>query len=1381
MRLLFVIFCLWAWQFLYSQSSANFERFSTLNGLPQNSVFSITQDSQGFIWLATYDGISRFDGTRFISYQPDPGNLRGISSNITNTLKADSNHQIWVGTTGSGFSVFDTRLLVFENFQADQSGQAALSNNNITCIEPDGRCVWIGTNHGLNLYDPEVSEIISFTSAQGLAGNYIYSLFSEPKGNLWVSTEGGVQLLAHEDGSLVEKLRLTNDPAHGVVKQVFGDSMNRVWLLSNHMIRGYEVQDSYQVREVAHINGELLDTPVPSLLQFNVMTNRGSDEFWVGTDLGLMRFELKKEAPVMTGFFENNINDVTSLPGNQIISLFTDQEGILWIGTRFSGLAKYDPYKQHITRYLHSFESVNTLHSNDVRAIGEDQDGNIWVGFRSEGVDFINRLTGDIRHFDADSETTALKNNSVRAIYPDRRNTLWVGYYSGFARIKKSNESQIHFNQAKDQYGKVIQIQGTPYVFFEDKRDDFWIGTSLGLFKYDRENGTCEWKLFKGADILPNVGNFIRSIAEDDKGNMWLATDGNGVYQYHPGTGAFKMYQHFLGDSATLAHNKVYCIVEDSNKKIWCGTHNGLSLFNAESESFISFTQEDGLSNNIVYGILPDKRGNLWLTTANGISKFNPQTHTFKTYLAGFEFSDDAYSKSPEGRIYAGGLNGFFAFHPDSLSENRHVPPVRFTGLRLYNQPVEIGKAINGRVLLPMALSHLEELVIHHDDTFFSIEFAVLSYASPEQNRYQFMLEGLHNDWIQADPGNPMATFSKLLPGNYVLRVKGANADGVWGETSIKIKVLPAIYQTDAFRWGIVVFITVLVFLFYRLRLRSLTRQKMVLEQTVTAKTHELRKQNHLLLQQKEEIKLQNEKVVEMARLLREADERKLQFFTNISHEIKTPLTLIKGPVEQLVEANGLNALIKSKLSVVQKYTKKLEVLVSQLLDFRKIDSGYMMLNCQPGNLKDLVSEVALFYRPFIENKRIQFSLEEGTDDLQGCYDEAVVEKVISNLLSNAVKYTPEGGMVQLSVEVNYQDLNRFAVIKVTDSGLGIPDKYRTRIFERFYRINDPDIKNPAEGTGIGLALSRDLARLHGGDLVLAESGSQGSTFLFTLPLKDSSHEQHDELTVNWPEDISQVIENYDDVQKGRFSVLIIEDNDDLRSFMASGLEDFQLYLARDGEEGLKLAFEKIPDLIVSDIMMPGLNGFQVCNQLKTHAATNHIPIILLTALDSSEHQQLGIEMGADDYILKPFNIKVLVGKIRNILIARQKFREQILGELSGAEGSFELTGDPFLADTMEILQKNLSDSSFGVEELGASMNMSRSTFYRKIKALTGITPVEFVRRIRISESCRLLKQVSGLTINELAFRVGFEDVNYFRECFKKQMGMTPREFQNQS
>lgn len=1101
MRLVLAVFFSIVLSTMAAQSPVTFERYSTLQGLPQNSIFSIAQDASGFIWLATYNGLSRFDGLEFLSYQPDHGNPGGISSNITVTLVADARHHLWIGTTGSGLAEFDTRTLLFENYQSVNGKTDLLSGNDVNAILPLQQGIWVGTTVGLSVLNPESLRFTNFSSKDGLRGNNVLSLLDNGGGEVWVSTSNGVQLVSLAEGGLTEKAVLLPAQTGGEVLSLFRDTEERLWTVSAREVACFEYRENTLVKTRSFSDASA-SPAIPAGTLFNVICERAPGEFWVGTQNGLVRLLEKNQNLMVDGYFVNQVYDDKSLPGNHIISLLADSEGVLWIGTGFNGLAKYDPYKQPVIRYMQTPGSQNTLHSNDIRSVSEDAQGHIWAGSRNQGLDYINPQTGKIRHYFADPEQEgSLPDNGVRVLYLDKQDRLWVGYSRGFAQIDINSGNEVVFQPALDEKGQILSFPETIYTLFEDSKDRFWVGTTGGLVLYDRDTGEAEWIRNWDAHLPSGRQDFIRSICEDDQGHLWLATDGEGVYRFNPETRAMKSHRQAFGDSTTLSHNKVYVAFKDKDDHIWLGTHSGLNSYNPETDRFYHFTQDDGLSNNIVYGIMQDQRGFLWLSTANGLSRFDPSSGTFKIYLSGFEFSDDAFSMNEEGKIYVGGLNGFFAFHPDSLRENRFVPPVRFTRLRLNNRMVEPGEVINDRVILPVSLPHLDELVLQHDENFFSVEFAALSYASPLQNRYYFRLDGLHTQWIEASHAERVAVFTSLPPGRYVLRVRGSNADGIWGAASLPIYIRPAFYQTGWFKALIVLIFTGIIFLLSRLRLRSLTRQKIRLQQTVDEKTDALQRQNRLLAEQRDEIERQSHQVIEMTRMVHEADERKLRFFTGISHEIRTPLTLILGPLEQIIEKKQFPASLGPSLERIHRNAQGLLKLVSQLLDFRKIDSGMMPLEPSRGDISKFIHEQVELYAELFHEKDLRVKVDTNIQKSDCYFDHDLVGKVFSNMLTNAIKYSPEDGPISISLSRGDKQAKSFVQLRVTDSGSGIPAAEQSRIFERFYRSREAR-KGQGKGAGIGLAFSRELARLHGGISCLSILVKKAVLLCFAFPYR---------------------------------------------------------------------------------------------------------------------------------------------------------------------------------------------------------------------------------------------------------------------------------------
>ena len=1365
---------------IQGQNANRFERFSTLNGLGNNSIFDINADVNGFIWFATYDGLSRYDGYEFVNFKPDQSNPQFAGSNIINVLEPDSLGHIWFGTQGTGLSVFDPSTGYYKNYQTQGAEGQRISGNDVLAICHANNRVWIGTRTGLNILNTETDSVQSYSLTDYGVSDVVTSLVQGEGGYIWVGTNHGVLLVKLENN------RLKIHPANSVrqltsndrITHIYKDESHDYWIVSPRTISCLHFDSESGLTEVfsLKVNDVREQTAVrPEFVSIIQVTDK---RYWVATTDGLLSLDIGNKNAYSLKWSQHELFNAESLSGDQVISLCKDREGLIWIGTRFNGVNKYDPFKQPFKRFMKRTGEPSTMHSNDVRTLLQDRKGNIWIGYRNEGLDCYNPESGRYLHFERDSGyKKCLPSNIIRGMFEDKNGQLWLGTSAGLTRIVPT--------KAGYQF-ETIQLQtkqppGTVYEFFEDSKGLFWLGTTSGLVLYDRAKNAAKLFLFDNGQ-QDNSRRFIRCIEEDKQGDIWLATDGKGIVRFNPETGDFSDYRSEHNQAGSLSNDKVYCLLFDSADRLWVGTHSGLNLWDEKTEAFSVFTELDGLTNNVVYSILEDKEGFLWISSANGLSRFSPSNKTFKNYLHGFEFSDDAWWQNKQGHILFGGLNGFFKFHPQELIDNQVSPNVFLHAFSLQNNVIELNEEVNGRILLEVPLMNAKQIDLHHDENFFSIELRAISLSRPEQVHYQYQLEGFNTQWIDLDARIRTASFTNVPFGNYAFKYRAANADGVSKEESVlQIVIHPALYQTTWFKIAMGLLLILLIYTGYRIRLRNLTLQKVRLEQEVEEKTRVLRSknkaienQNAILEAQKKEIEEQGNQVMEMTRKIHETDERKIRFFTSISHEIRTPLTLIVSPVEQILQSLSSQDSRFQSMQMVHRNAQRLLRLVNQLLDFRKMDTGHMPVRALKADLANFVTDMFRSFESLAHKKKIAYELHIIPESYEICFDADVVEKICTNLISNALKYTPDGGEVNVELERKSDNTIQFSV---QDNGPGIPIDQQESIFKRFWR-DQIQQSNQSIGTGIGLALAKELAILHGGDITVHTNKKAGSCFRLILPVIDTI-EGDPLLDAHFIEQMnsvvgepSQPIENY--------SVLIIEDNADLRSYIKESIDTNDVIEAENGDEGIRLALEKLPDIIISDVLMPGKNGYEVCRLLKQNDQTNHIPILLLTALGAEENQQIGINCGADDYIVKPFNHRLLAGKIRNIMAARKHFRILLQNELSNSESGNDLNWKqalpPFVTKLVALVEKHMTDRSFGVEELGKLLGMSRSTLYRKMKAVTDKSAVEFIREVRIRKSLELLRNDPQIQVNELAFQVGFEDVDYFRQCFKKQFGKTPRE-----
>jgi len=1364
---------------LSGQNTKRFERFSTLDGLGNNYISNIKTDPKGFLWLATYDGLSRYDGYDFVNFKPEHGNKFYTGSNIINVMWPDTTGNIWFGTTGTGLSAIDPESGNFKNYSASNKGAQQLFGNNVMAITGTNNQIWIGTAKGLNILDLKSDCIKTFSLSGFGISNHITALHAFKDGYVWVGSEQGLQLLKYENEQLISYpyfnaiYQVSNKP----VSHIYKDNKHNYWIVHPGKVQAFSVNSENKIVSSLSLSSNRIRKQTRSRLRFNTFIQEDDKHYWIGTTNGIVSFYFDSTGNPQITLSQHELFNPESLSGNTITSLHKDREGVIWIGTRYSGLNKFDPYKQPFTKYIKRLGETGSMRSNDVRTILEDNANNIWLGYRNEGLDKLHANNKRVDHFTNDqSNNSKIASNIIRGMFQDSMGQIWLGSAAGISRLEHKGSSH-QFKTVTPVFSEGKVRINTVYEFFEDSKNRFWAGSTSGLILYDRNTNAA--KLYSN-DLRAEVGNrnFIRCIAEDDNGMLWLATDGGGLDHFNPETGQFTNYRSDLNNSLSISNNKIYAVLFDSQKRLWVGTHSGLNCLEPGNQGFRLFTESEGLANNVVYSVNEDHDGYIWVSTANGLSRISPNTRHINNYLQGFEFSDDAWWQNKKGELFYGGLNGFYKFNPAGIQNNNVAPKVYIAGFNLQSKQVKTGQIINERVILNKPITQTDSIELEHHENFFTFDLLAISLSKPKQIHYQYQLEGFNNEWVDAAYQERKAVFTNVPHGHYTFKLKAANADGVWSDVKkISITIHPAYYQTIWFQISLSVLLVLLLLIGYRLRLRSLTLQKNKLKFEVEAKTKDLREQkdaieqqNNLLERQKHEIEEQRDKLVEMTRQIHEADERKIRFFTSISHEIRTPLTLISAPIEKLLSTIDANDKSLSDLHLVQRNTQRLLNLVNQLLDFRKIDTGHMRVQTRKADLSACISTIFDNCKPLADKKQIELSLHQSAHSFELCFDADAVEKVVLNLLSNALKYTPEKGHVKLSlVQLNDNNL----CISVCDTGPGIEESQRQAIFKRFYR-NEQDAHGTA-GTGIGLALAKELAILQGGDINIKNNAKGGSCFEFILPriMESSQTDIKEPQQIHFdmePPVKPKSIDNY--------SVLIIEDNDDLRDFIKSSLHAKEVYEAANGQKGIEMAFDKMPDIIISDVLMPGKNGYEVCRILKQDERTNHIPVILLTALGAEENQQIGIDSGADDYIVKPFNHRILAGKINNIMLARQQFKASFDQKLSNnnIEPNWKLNLPPFLNQVINTIEQHADDASFGVEELGKTLGMSRSTLYRKLKSLSNKSAVEFVRDVRMRLALVLLQNDPHITVAELAMKVGFEDTDYFRQCFKKQFGKTPRE-----
>jgi signal transduction histidine kinase/ligand-binding sensor domain-containing protein/DNA-binding response OmpR family regulator len=1329
-----------------------FQHLSIANGLSNNTVRSIIQDSRGFMWFGTSSGLNKFDGYNFTIYKSDPNEPNDVSCLEVLSICEDTSGDIWVGTKSCGLYLYKREKDKVEYFALGPDSIGNFSDFSIRSILEDSRGkIWVGSANGL----------YSFHRTKGVVGHYlhqsndstslsnsmIYSIHEDQKNRLWVGTNNGLNLFDQKSGRF-RRYFYDAQGVFGPILTIYEDEHSTLWLsvYSGGLIRFNPSDGSYQ----RYLYSKSNKNTIRSNNVFDLKGD-GQGHLYIGTENGgLNVLDLNSGE---FDYYASKIEEKTSLTSNSIYSIYYSRDHILWLGTFNGGMNYASPQYLGFRYYQTAKDGLNNPH---ILSITESKDGNLWIGTDGGGLNYFDRKTGKFAYYLHDeNEPLSLGANEVTTILEDKRGHIWAGLYrAGLDLVDPQTGRFTHFCHVPED-SNTIQ-HNLINTLLEDSRGNFYVGTETGMDCFDRTTKTFRrWK-----DGIITTG--VLSVIEDKLSNLWVGTYG-GLSFLDINADTARKYLYI--DEASTIRNIVTTLYEDSKGHLWIGTLDGLYLFDKASQRFIRYTLDAKSLNNEVAGIVEDNTGNLWVSNNHNLIKMEgavelPKDQRFINY--GIYDGIKKLYRSRQGEILFGGNYGLNAFFPKDIVKNEHVPPVLFTSLKIFGKDAEIGFS-ESPLLKP--ISETKEMILTHSQSVITFEFAALNYIFPEKNQYAYFLEGFDKEWNYS--GNQRtATYTNLDPGQYVFRVKGSNNDGVWNEkgASVHIRIVPPWWKTT---WA---------FLFYVLFVGGFSYGIWRFELNRARMKHELALE-HL-----------------HAEKLEELDQMKTRFFTNITHEFRTPLTLIIGPIKQML-INEAAGQLKDQLQMILRNSQKLFRLINQLLDLAKLEAGYMPLRCQKTNIVALLRDLVMLFMPLAEQKQIslRFAVLGDHDDQSDCIDVYIdqdkLEKIISNLLSNAIKFAPESG--QVNTYVRKENDSVFEII-VADNGTGFSKEHQDKIFNRFYQVESSNAQFH-EGTGIGLALTKELVELHRGTIQV-ESGNDGSTFTVRLPL-GKAHLAENEIISEAPAnaEISSTLiswygylddNNGERTEKPRASknaplILIVENNIDLRLYLRRNLyHEYQVIEAKDGQEGIEKAFDKIPDLIVSDVMMPVMGGFEMCERIKKDERTSHIPVILLTARSEGENKIEGLETGADDYITKPFEMRELHVRIRNLIELRRQLRlrfhrKEGLKPEEIAATSFD---ERFLKKALSIIEENMNDPNFSVAKFARRIGISRVQLYRKIHSLTGQSTSEFIRVIRLNRAANLLKQRHD-TVTQIAFLVGFNSSSYFSRSFYKHFGVTPSDY----
>ena len=1274
------------------------------------------QDKKGFLWFGTKDGLNRFDGYTFKIFRNDPDNPKSIGNNFIHSLYEDKDQNIWVGTL-IGLYRYNPLNESFDLIEVTK-------NRDVRDIKLDSKGnIWYIAGLTLCKYNEKSKKLKTF-DARIHSGATSLSITANDE--VWVSTTDGFIQKYKETKDTFENYNvfINSKPTISSWIEKLYDTGKGFFFIgtSNQGIKTFDT-GTLTYKDILAANPD--QTPIYA----RDFIAKGDDEYWIATESGLFIYNLK------TGKYNNlrnKFDDPYSISDNAVYTLARDKEGGIWAGTYFGGVNYYPNQYTSFEKFFPQ-GGTNSLSGYAVREICNDKDGNIWIGTEDGGLNKLNHKTGVFEHFKPTGAKTSISHTNIHALLAVD-NELWIGTFERGLDVMDINTSKVLRHYSAGQAPNELKSNFIESML-KTRSGEILVGTSFGLYRYNRAGND-----FTLLNEVP--GNLHYSnLIEDDHGTIWASSLRDGLYFYNPGNKTSGYYRHEENNRKSLSSNAVNSTFIDAKGGLWVATENGLNRFNEKEGNFRRYNSKSGFLSNVFYKILEDMKGNLWISTSRGLVCFDTSTNRIKSYtkangLLSDQFNYSSAFKDLNGRMYFGSVKGLISFFPDQFRQNKFVSPVYITGFQIYNKEIEINKKNSP---LTKSINFTDEIELAHDQSTFSIDFAALGFTAPEMTEYTFKMEGLDKNWTYLKT-NRKVYFTNLLPGTYIFKLKAANSSGIWSNkiTELKIVIKPPLWASP------------LAFLFYALLI-------------AVAIYYAIRYYH-------QRISNKNKRKIELWESKKEKElyQAKIEFFTYVTHEIRTPLTLIKGPLEDVMKKAEEVPAITDNLVIMKKNTNRLIELTDQLLDFRKTEIKGFNLNFVNVNVSKLLEENCLRYKSAMEKKGLMLSVNLPEEPLYAYADPEALNKILSNLIDNAVKYA--AGQIEITLN---SDTDTFDIEVKSDGDL-IPSNMHKKIFEPFYRMES---NKDQRGTGIGLPLARSLAELHEGTLMLSTDDGIGNVFSLTLP---KHHEREFKINDD-PLDEGQGVREASTENRNMESpvILLVEDNIEIREFIADKLiKDFKVIETANGQEALNVLKERSIHLIISDIMMPVMDGYELCKAVKDNLEYTHIPIILLTAKNTLQSKIEGLEVGADAYLEKPFSPDHLLTQISNLLASRDKIKNYFASSplVHIKSMAYNKADEAFLEKLNEIINKNIDNKSLDVDLLADTMNMSRPTLYRKIKAISNLSPHELINITRLKKAAELLVE-GNYKILKIASMTGFSSQAQFGRCFVKQFGMTPSEY----
>lgn len=1365
------------------KSNQKYDFVSIKEGISKVGVYTIIQDNLGFIWLGTNGaGLYRYDGTSYESYKYIIDDSTSLSSGLVHSSYLDSENRLWFGT-GNGLNLYDRNNNCFKRISNDKFNIENRENITISSLKEDAYGnLFLGTlDFGLykmSLSDFKIEKILSNESLESISLN-IAEIQISKSGEVYVATNRGLKYYDYKTNTLRPKSIITeNGLIHidNAIESLIIDSSDTIWI-------GSETEGLMRVSAKETSSNELLfniNSFIFSKNQFLSLLELKDGTLLCGTENDGL-FHISGDGEILKRY-EATKNDTSSILSNSIWSLYLDKDERIWLGYYNKGVSVYDKLYDKFNEIQSIPQNPNSLQHVSVAAIEQDPNNKLWIGMDGGGIDILDKKANEFIHINPSSNKpySGLTSNYIEALLIDSKGNLWAGSWDkGLYYLKKGSKRFINYtieSTSKDLGSNTI------LTLDEDSDGTIWIGSyNNGLYSFDSKRE--EFTHYDYGDFLLNrlTDIEVRKILVDRNDNIWLGTEvglykiekgNNGELSIMPQKG--KMPKGFNNHNSS---DNILSLLESEDGSIWIGTRGaGLCKYDIDSNTYVWYNKQNGLEEENVNSIVQSLDENIWLAGNTGITKFNVKDSTFVNYtsndgLLSNDYNINSAYRDKEGLLYFGSFQGVDFFNPTEIKVNENLPSLYLTDFKLFNESVVVNQETSP---LRKVISKTDSLSLTSKQSVFTIEYSSINFTRPEKNEYAYYLEGYENTWNYVGKKRS-ATYTNLDPGNYTFKLKAANNDGVWNETplQLKISILPPWWKTN---WALLSY--ALLFLLGIYLLNRITKNRLRDKQLVANERH-----NRLLE--------------------KDLNEKKLQFFTNISHEFRTPLSLIISPLEDIIknDSNDLTERIKEKHNTIHKNTKRLYRLINELLDFRKLELDKVRVKARKLNLVSFTKNIASHFKEEAFIKNIHLSIDTDIQDIEIWADESMLEKIIFNILSNAFKVTPEGGAITVDLSAkedlvslplaNDKEKIEAIEIKISDTGPGLKKEQVEKIFKRFYQVDNLN-KTYYGGTGIGLEVVRNFVKLHKGNISVDSEVGKGTTFTVVFPATDKYFKDNEKLTdgvadqvkeegylVNSDVDNSErsIKDNDENIGVASHTLLIVEDNTELRNYLKNELKkQYKILLAKNGREGLRLAKEFLPDIIMTDVIMPEMDGFMFCKHIKSDIKTSHIPLLMLTAKTRIENRMEGIENGADAYMVKPFDVGLLKLRLSQLITSRQLIFNKYFSVISDVDNKTTTSMDKeFIEKVLGFINESIGDPNLNVESLASQLNLSRSQFYRKIKALTNQTANEFIRNIRLVRAKQIIESGNN-NISEVCYKVGFSSPSYFAKCFKSHFGILPKE-----